>query len=90
MQSLIPDRMRSVATGLIASLLTLVGMGGGPFLTGFLSDVFGGAANPASIGRALAWISGLFLWAGAHFLFAARTFARDLASVSEASGVSRA
>ncbi|HEU4430033.1 MAG TPA: MFS transporter, partial [Myxococcota bacterium] len=82
MQGMISDRMRSVATGLIASLLTLFGMGGGPFITGFLSDLFGGPANPDSIGRALGWVSLLFLWAGAHFFLAARTFARDLASVS--------
>jgi len=90
MQGMIPDRMRSVATGLIASLLTLFGMGGGPFITGFLSDLFGGAANPASIGRALGWISALFLWAGAHFFLAARTFARDLASASEPVGAASA
>ena len=79
MQALIPDRMRGFVSGLIAAVLTLVGMGGGPFITGFLSDLFGAATHPESIGRALAWISLLYVWAAAHFALAARTFKADLA-----------
>jgi MFS family permease len=82
MQGMIPDRMRGIVTGVIASLMTLVGLGGGPFLTGLLSDLFGGAADPESIGRALGCVSALFLWAGAHFALASRSFARDLATTA--------
>lgn len=82
MQGLIPDRVRSFVTGLITALLTLVGMGGGPFITGLLSDLFGAATDPASIGRALAWVSVLYLWAAVHFALAARSFERDLASAA--------
>ncbi len=77
-QGLIPDRMRGALTGVIASLMTLIGLGGGPLLTGLLSDLFGGATRPDSIGRALSWVALLFLWAGVHLALAARSFARDL------------
>lgn len=82
MQGMIPDRVRGTVTGVIASLMTLVGLGGGPFLTGLLSDFFGGAADPTSIGRALGCVSALFLWAGVHFTLASRSFARDLATTA--------
>ncbi len=77
-QGLIPDRMRGFVSASINAVLTLVGMGGGPLLTGLLSDWFGAATHPESIGRALAWVSVLFVWAGAHFALAARSFKADL------------
>lgn len=82
MQGLIPDRMRGFLSGLIAALLTLIGLGGGPLLTGFLSDRLGAATDPASIGRALAWVSVLYLWAALHFVLAARTFQGELARIA--------
>jgi len=78
MQGMIPDRMRGFVSSLIASLITGVGLGGGPYLAGALSDWFGSATNPASLGRALAWVSLLYVWAGIHFLLASRTLKRDL------------
>lgn len=78
MQGMIPDRMRGFVSSLIASLITLIGLGGGPFLAGALSDAFGGAANPASLGKALAWTSLLYVWAALHFVLASRTLKRDL------------
>ena len=79
MQGMIPDRMRGFVSSLITSLLTLIGLGGGPLIAGMLSDWFGGAANPASLGKALAWTSILYVWAALHFALASRTLKRDLA-----------
>jgi predicted MFS family arabinose efflux permease len=78
MQGMIPDRMRGFVSSLVASLITLIGLGGGPLLAGALSDAFGAAKNPASLGRALAWTSLLYVWAALHFLLASRTLKRDL------------
>jgi MFS family permease len=80
MQAMIPDRMRGFVSSLIASILTLIALGGGPLLAGALSDFFGGDANPASLGHALAWVSGLYAWAALHFALASRTLKRDLAT----------
>jgi predicted MFS family arabinose efflux permease len=87
MQGLIPDRMRGVVTGLVASAMTLIGFGGGPLVTGMLSDFFGGPSEPASIGRALSCVALLFLAAGAHFAWATRSFARDLESAAREAAV---
>ncbi len=54
-------------------------MGGGPLITGFLSDLLGAGHDPASLGRALAWMSAFYLWAGVHLALAARSFEKDLA-----------
>ena len=78
MQGMIPDRMRGFVSSLIASLITLIGLGGGPLLAGALSDAFGAATNPASLGKALAWTSLLYVWSALHFVLAARTLKRDL------------
>ena len=78
MQGMIPDRMRGFGSSLLASLLTLIGLGGGPLIAGMLSEWFGGAANPASLGKALAWTSILYVWAALHFALASRTLKRDL------------
>jgi predicted MFS family arabinose efflux permease len=87
MQAMIPDRMRGSVSGILASVMTLIGLGGGPFIAGLLSDAFGGASDPASIGRALSCVALLFLWSAAHFALAARSFADDLAETSrEANG----
>jgi hypothetical protein len=56
----------------------LIGLGGGPLLAGALSDAFGAATNPASLGKALAWTSLLYVWSALHFVLAARTLKRDL------------
>jgi predicted MFS family arabinose efflux permease len=84
MQGLIPDRMRGFLSGLTAALLTLIGLGGGPLLTGFLSDLLGASRDPASIGRALAWVSVLYAWAAVHFWLASRTLQAELAVQSRA------
>lgn len=78
MQGMIPDRMRGFISSSIASLLTLVGLGGGPFLAGALSDFFGAASDPKSLGKALACVSVLYVWAAIHFALASRTLKRDL------------
>jgi predicted MFS family arabinose efflux permease len=79
MQALVPDRVRGFLSGSIAGILTLIGMGGGPLITGFLSDLLGAGRDPTSLGRALAWMSAFYLWAGAHLAWAARSFEKDLA-----------
>jgi predicted MFS family arabinose efflux permease len=78
MQGMIPDRMRGLVSGLIASIVTLVGLGCGPLIAGALSDWFGSASDPTSIGRALAWVSVLYVWAGVHLAVASRTLKADL------------
>lgn len=85
-QALAPLRMRALISGLFNASLTLIGMGGGPLLTGWLSDVFDARGDAAGLGRALSWISLFYLWAAVHLLLAARSFVADLERSRAASG----
>jgi MFS family permease len=77
-QALAPLRMRGMISAVLNSLLTLFGLGVGPLLTGWLSDL---AAEGGSGGlrAALAGVSALYLWSALHFALAARTLPAELA-----------
>ena len=77
-QTLAPLRTRALVSGVFNALLTLVGMGVGPLLTGWLSDRFGAGGDGAGLARALSFSAILYLWAGVHLLLASRTFVPDL------------
>jgi MFS family permease len=77
-QALAPLRTRALASGLFNAVLTLVSLGGGPLLTGWISDRFGDGTEGSGLARALAGSSLLYLGAALHFFLAARSFASDL------------
>ena len=68
-QVLVPLRMRAVTAGALSALVTLVGLGLGPLVAGWLSDRLAAAGG---LGTALAVVSALHLWAALHFALAAR------------------
>jgi predicted MFS family arabinose efflux permease len=81
-QQLAPLRTRSIASGLINAILTLLGLGIGPLAAGWLSDRIGASAG---LGHALAAVAALNLLAALHFLRAGAFVARDLgAGVADA------
>lgn len=79
-QTLVEPRMRAVTAALVITANTLLGLGLGPPLVGWLSDVgaerFGAASIRPALLAALAtlWVSAVLLWR------AGRTLARDLAA----------
>jgi predicted MFS family arabinose efflux permease len=77
-QALAPLRTRALVSGIYNALLTFAGMGIGPLLTGWLSDVFGAASDGAGLARALSFSALLYAWAGLHLVLAARTLVPDL------------
>ena len=77
-QALAPLRMRAVVSGAVNASLTLMAMGGGPLLTGWLSDRLGAGAGGSGLAQALAWSALLYLWAGLHLFRAAHSFGSDL------------
>jgi predicted MFS family arabinose efflux permease len=77
-QSLTPLPMRALVSGGFNATITLVAMGGGPLVAGWLSDRLGAAGDGEGLGRALAWSSLLYLWAGLHLFLASRSFVADL------------
>jgi predicted MFS family arabinose efflux permease len=108
-QNMVGPRSRATTSAILTLVINLIGLGLGPALTGWASDLYATAAyagvgefaaacpgglapagasaeataacgQAAFIGlqRALVTVSAVFLWAGLHFLLAARTVRRDL------------
>ena len=77
-QNLAPTRMRALASAILLFVLNIIGLGLGPFLVGVLSDGLTGSFAEDSLRYAILIATGAYLWAGSHFLLAARTIRRDL------------
>lgn len=84
-QNLLHSRMRATASALLNGIYGLVGQGLGTLLVGALSDAltprFGRAEGLA---YAMAITAAIYLWAGAHYLLAARHIGPDVARVRAA------
>jgi MFS family permease len=89
-QGLVSVRERAVAGALMLFVTNLIGLGLGPLLTGILSDVLKaryvglGVPDLVATANGLRWslcaMTIVNLWSGLHYLWAARTLRRDLAS----------
>jgi MFS family permease len=66
------SRERALAISLVLFMSSMVGMGIGPFVIGWLSDVFEPAAGKESLRYALIVIAVTMPWASVHFYLAAR------------------
>ncbi len=78
-QSLVPPRMRSLASAILLFVLNIIGLGLGPVFAGFLSDLLRPEYGDESIRYSL-----LFLvvagnvWSALHYYLASRTLREDL------------
>ena len=80
-QSLVNERIRSVALAIIFLLANLIGLGLGPMAVGLLSDVLVLKFGPESLRYALAIMSPGFVWVGFHYWKAADTIEDDIRSI---------
>ncbi|MDF1681672.1 MFS transporter [Ponticaulis sp.] len=55
-QELVKLRMRSFSSAFTLFCLTLIGISGGPWVTGFLSDMFSAGGHEAPLKHALEWV----------------------------------
>jgi MFS family permease len=84
-QSLVPLRMRAVASALILFLINIVGLGLGPLLAGILSDYLSDSYGRESLRYSLLIIGAVLTpWTALHYFMASRYIEQDLARVSEA------
>ena len=84
-QSLVPLRMRAVASALILFLINIVGLGLGPLLAGILSDYLSAAYGSESLRYSLLIIGAVLTpWTALHYFLASRHIEQDLARLSEA------
>ncbi|MCE2392375.1 MAG: MFS transporter [Proteobacteria bacterium] len=77
-QSLVKPRMRAVMSAVALFMMNLVGFGLGPWLAGIASDAFRPVYGEESIRYALLVFTAALVWAGLHYLRAARTYRADL------------
>ena len=82
-QNLVTPRMRSTAAATQLAILNLVGLGAGPLVTGYVSQVLEPTYGVDGLRVALsvaAWVGGA---AAIFFLLAGRSLPEDLAQVRE-------
>ncbi len=83
-QSLVPLRMRAVASALILFLINIVGLGLGPQLAGLLSDILAERYGVESLRYSLLFIGAVLTpWTALHYFLAGRHIEHDLARVEE-------
>ena len=84
LQNLMHPRMRATCSAVLNVIYGLVS-GIGPILLGALSDRMALSYGPAQgLAVAMAITGGLYVWAGLHYLLAARRLGEDTAAVSAA------
>ena len=71
-QALVQPRMRATLNAILLLLTTVLGFGMGPLLTGMISDWLAPTVGIRSVGYGMAATNLLAVWAGVHFLLAAR------------------
>jgi len=76
-QAIVPEGDRGMATAIMVFLGNIIGMGLGPFATGFLSDVFSQAMGVESLRYTLLLLMFLLPIAGLHGLLATRHMRRQ-------------
>jgi MFS family permease len=75
--------MRAVAAAILLFIINLIGMGIGPTLAGFLSDVLHPAYGDQSLRIALLCVTFLNLWAALHYFLAGPSLAADYRRAAE-------
>ncbi|RKF21599.1 MFS transporter [Altericroceibacterium spongiae] len=85
-QNLLDPRMRATGAAMLGAVYGLFGQGLGPLVIGLISDYLlasGGFSAGTALSGAMAITAILYLWAGAHYCFAARHLTQDLASLQD-------
>ena len=84
-QNLLHSRMRATGSALLNGVNSLIGMSLGPPLVGALSTKLATAyGNGRGLSYAMALTAVIYLWAGLHYLLAARHVGPDMARVRAA------
>jgi len=85
-QSLVNDRMRSVALAIVFLFANLIGFGLGPLAVGVLSDLLAPIFGQESLRYALVFFSPGYLWVAYYYWKAANTIEADIRRVEAGIG----
>jgi predicted MFS family arabinose efflux permease len=83
-QRMVALRIRALSVAVFLFFTNLIGMGGGPLVIGYVSDLTRQWFGEDSLRYALMVIAIAVVWSSVHFVLAARTVAEDLAFASDA------
>jgi MFS family permease len=89
MQRLVVDEMRATTLAVVMLLANLIGMGIGPQIVGFLSDVLRPLCGSDSLRYSMLALSLVALWAAYHFWQVGETVSEDLSTVTLPHGATR-
>jgi len=77
-------RMRALSSAIISFIINMIGLGGGPFIIGFLSDRLAPTLGTESLRYAMLYVLPVVqFWCVCHFILAARTLREDLAAAPD-------
>jgi MFS family permease len=93
--TIVPSQIRATASAVLLLMTALIGMGGGPFLIGWLSDMLRPALHGEALRYSLLSVTAITgAWVCVHYIFilryladrlrAARAESADLANVGDA------
>ena len=85
-QGLTSLKMRALASAVLLFIINIIGLGLGPLLIGWLTDVFEPSLGSEASRYALVCGALVNIWAIVHFMLAARTIREDLAAVAAQEG----
>ena len=73
-------QMRATASAILFFVINIIGLGGGPWVVGMVSDALAAQHGVESLRLAMLYVlPPVMLWSGFHFLCAARTLKQDIA-----------
>lgn len=82
--NLVGLRWRSTSSAILFFVLNIIGLGMGPFMVGFLSDVYSSSMGSESLRYAmLTVLPTVMVWSSIHFYLASRTLYADLERAPE-------
>ena len=77
--ALVGPRMRATASAILFLIINIIGLGGGPWVVGMLSDLLAPQLGSESLRYAMLYaLPPVMAWSGLHFLLAARTLREDV------------
>ncbi len=80
--AMVSARMRAVASSILFLILNFIGLGLGPFLTGWLSDLLGKRLGDPALGLRYALVAVILVnvWCSVHYFYSTRHLREDLAN----------
>ncbi len=77
-QSLAPLHLRAMMAAILLFILNLIGLGAGPQLVGFISDLLSETAGKDSVRYALLIVSMMTLWAAIHYFIGGHHYRKEI------------